>query len=118
MVTLDGEVCDWGRFSNRKQMGSYTGCCPGEHSSGGKRRVGSIDRMGNGRVRTVLVEAVWRFLKWQPNWHAARKLRQRLQAGAAIKKKVVVALARQLAIDLWRWRTGRATLGDLGWIAA
>jgi len=28
----------------------------------------------------------------------------------------VVALARQLAIDLWRWRTGRATLGDLGWL--
>ena len=28
-VTLEGEVCDWGRFSNRKQLGSYTGCCPG-----------------------------------------------------------------------------------------
>ena len=66
LVTLDGEVCDSARFSNRKQIGSYTGCCPGEHSSGGKRRVGSIDRMGNGKVRTVLVEAVWRFLKWQP----------------------------------------------------
>jgi hypothetical protein len=30
----------------------------------------------------------------------------------------VVALARLLAIDLWRWRTGRASLADLGWIAA
>ncbi len=51
LVTLDGEVCDWNRFNNRKQIGSYTGCCPGEHSSGGKRQVGGIDRMGNGRVR-------------------------------------------------------------------
>jgi transposase len=118
LVTLDGEVCDWHRFHNRKQIGSYTGCCPGEHSSGGKRRVGSIDRMGNGKVRTVLVEAVWRFLRWQPNWHAARKLKNRLREGTAIKKKVVVALARQLAIDLWRWRTGRCTLADLGWIPA
>lgn len=118
LTTLDGEVCDWTRFHNRKQIGSYTGCCPGEHSSGGKRRVGSIDRMGNGKVRTVLVEAVWRFLKWQPEWHAARKMKRRLQEGAAIKKKVVVALARQLAIDLWRWRTGRCTLADLGWVAA
>ena len=118
LVTLDGEVCDWDRFHNRKQIGSYTGCCPGEHSSGGKRRVGSIDRMGNGKVRAVLVEAVWRFLRWQPNWHAARKMKNRLREGTAIKKKVVVALARQLAIDLWRWRTGRATLADLGWVAA
>ena len=35
-----------------------------------------------------------------------------------MRKKTVIALARQLAIDLWRWRTGRATLVDLGWIAA
>jgi transposase len=118
LVTLDGEVCDWHRFSNRKQIGSYTGCCPGEHSSGGKRRLGSIDRMGNGKVRTVLVEAVWRFLRWQPNWKAAQKMKPRLREGAAIKKKIVVALARQLAIDLWRWRTGRCTLAELGWVAA
>lgn len=118
LVTLDGEVCDWGRFHNRKQIGSYTGCCPGEHSSGGKRRVGSIDRMGNGRVRCLLVEAVWRFLKWQPQWKAAQKMKGKLAEGKAMKKKTVVALARQLAIDLWRWRTGRCTLEDLGWIAA
>jgi transposase len=117
-VTLDGEVCDWGRFFNRKQIGSYTGCCPGEHSSGGKRRLGSIDRMGNGRVRTLLVEAVHRFLRWQPQWKAALRFKARLTDGKALKKKIIVALARLLAIDLWRWRTGRATLADLGWIAA
>ena len=116
LVTLDGEVCDWKRFDNRKQIGSYTGCCPGEHSSGGKRRVGSIDRMGNGRVRTILVEAVWRFLKWQPNWKAAQKMKIKLGAGTAMKKKTVVALARQLAVDLWRWRTGRVKPEDLGWV--
>jgi transposase len=118
LVTLDGEVCDWGRFFNRKQIGSYTGCCPGEHSSAGKRRLGSIDRMGNGRLRTVLVEAVHRFLFWQPNWKSALRFRARLTDGKALKKKIVVALARLLAIDLWRWRTGRASLADLGWIAA
>jgi transposase len=118
LVTLDHELCDWGRFNNRKAVGSYTGCCPGEHSSGANRRLGSIDRMGNGRVRALLVEAVWRFLRWQPHWKAARRLRPRLVAGAALRKKTVVALARLLAIDLWRWRTGRATFEDLGWIAA
>ena len=117
-VSLDGEVCDWGRFHNRKQIGSYTGCCPGEHSSGGKRLLGSIDRMGNATVRTLLVEAVWRFLRWQPQWKAALGMKVKLADGGALKKKTVVALARRLAIDLWRWRTGRATLEDLGWIAA
>ncbi len=118
LVTLDGEVCDWARFNNRKAIGSYTGCCPGEHTSAGKRRMGSIDRMGNGRVRCLLVEAVWRFLLWQPQWKAALKMKVRLADGVAMRKKTVVALARQLAVDLWRWRTGRATLADLGWVAA
>ena len=118
LVTLDAEVCDWNRFFNRKQVGSYTGCCPGEHSSGGKRLVGGIDRMGNGRVRALLVEAVWRFLKWQPGWNAAQRMKIKLGAGTAMKKKTVIALARQLAIDLWRWRTGRCTMAELGWIAA
>ena len=66
----------------------------------------------------MLVETVWRFLRWQPGWHAARKMRNRLREGTAIKKKLVVALARQLAIDLWRWRTGRCTMAELGWIPA
>src|SRR4029434_6097789 len=114
LVTLDGEMCDWHRFSNRKQIGSYTGCCPGEHSSGGHRRMGSIDRMGNGRVRALLVEAVWRFLRWQPGWKAAQKMKVKLAAGTAMRKKTVIALARQLAVDLWCWRTGRHTMEELG----
>jgi transposase len=118
LVLLDSEVCDWGRFYNRKQIGSYTGCCPGEHSSGHNRRLGSIDRMGNGRVRALLVEAVWRFLHWQPGWKAAQRMKLKLADGTSMRKKAVVALARLLAIDLWRWRTGRATLEELGWIAA
>ena len=112
---LDGEVCDWKRFRHRKAIGSYTGCCPSEHSSGGVQRFGHIDRHGNKHVRTLLVEAVWRLLKWQPQWHARQKYLPKLKHGASLKKKIAVALARQLAIDLWRWRTGRATAAELGW---
>ena len=114
VALLEGEICDWHRFINRKAVGSYTGCCPSEHSSGGIQRFGSIDRHGNKHVRTLLVEAVWRLLKWQPNWHARRKYLQKLKVGHSLKKKMAVALARQLAIDLWRWRTGRATAAELG----
>lgn len=115
---IDGEVCDWKRFVHRKAVGSYTGCCPSEHSSGGVQRFGAIDRHGNKHVRMLLVEAVWRLLRWQPNWHARQKYLQKLKHGASLKKKIAVALARQLAIDLWRWRSGRATAAELGWIVA
>ena len=111
---LDGEVCDWHRFQHRKAPGSYTGCCPSEHTSGSTVRQGSIDRHGNKHVRVLLVETVWRLLRYQPLWHARRKLIARMTTGTALRKKTVVALARQLAVDLWRWRTGRCSLAQLG----
>lgn len=114
---LDGEVGDWHRFKHRKAPGSYTGCCPSEHSSGANVRQGSIDRHGNKHVRVLLVEAVWRLLRYQPLWHARTKFIQRLTVANALKKKIVVALARQLAVDLWRWRTGRCSLAQLGLLA-
>jgi transposase len=116
VALLEGEVCDWNRFQHRKAIGSYTGCCPSEHSSGGVQRFGHIDRHGNKHVRVLLVEAVWRLLRWQPGWHARRKFLLKMKVGASLKKKMAVALARQLAIDLWRWRTGRVTAAELGWV--
>ena len=80
-----------------------------------RKEFGHIDRHGNKHMRVLLVEAVWRLLKYQPHWHAHVKYRQKLKHGASLKKKIAVALARQLAIDLWRWRTGRATAAELGW---
>ena len=115
VALLEGEVCDWQRFKHRKAIGSYTGCCPSEHSSGGVQRFGHIDRHGNKHVRTLLVEAVWRLLRWQPEWHARKKFLPKMKVGTSLKKKMAVALARQLAIDLWRWRTGRCTAAELGW---
>jgi transposase len=115
---IEGEVCDWQRFTKRKAVGSYTGCCPSEHSSSGVQRFGAIDRHGNKHLRVLLVEAVWRLLRWQPQWHARQKYLQKLKHGASLKKKIAVALARQLAIDLWRWRTCRATAAELGWRVA
>ena len=110
---IEGEVCQWERFAHRKAVGSYTGCCPSEHSSGPIQRFGAIDRHGNKHLRVLLVEAVWRLLRWQPRWHARQKYLLKLRHGS--KKKIAVALARQLAIDLWRWRTGRASAQELGW---
>jgi hypothetical protein len=57
-------------------------------------------------------------VRFQPNYKAVRKWKARLSKGTlttgAARKKAIVALARQLAIDLWRVRTGRLTPEQLG----
>jgi transposase len=121
-LTFEGlrrEVGDWGRFKNRRQVSSYTGLCPREHSSGGKRRAGSINKRGNPRVRAMLVEMVWRMQRWQPDYHALKKWAHvigDLSRSASSRKKAVVAVARQLAVDLWRLFTGQTTADKLGLI--
>jgi transposase len=116
MAQFDGEICQAHRFSNRKQVGSYIGCCPSVYSSGKTMHTGSIDRHGNRHLRALLVEAVWRLVRYQPGWLAYRRMVVRMKGGTALRKKTTVALARQLAIDLWRVRTGRATWEQLGFL--
>jgi transposase len=114
---LTREVGDWQRFRNRRQVASYTGLCPSEHSSGQTRRRGAITRHGNPRLRHLLIEAVWRLCEFQPQYHAIAKWHAALTAlrlSGARKKKIIVAIARQLAVDLWRLATGRTTAAALG----
>lgn len=109
---LAGEILDWHRFTNRRQVASYTGLCPSEHSSGLKRRQGGVSKHGNPRVRHQLVEACWRLLQWQPDYPPLRKLQA--ATGARARKRAVVAAARRLAIDLWRINTGQCLTEKLG----
>jgi len=112
---LHREVGDWGRFRNRRQVASYTGLCPSEHSSGSSRQQGSITRHGNPRIRHLLVEAAWRLVRYQPDYRAVAKWREGLlTASPARRKKIIVAIARQLAVDLWRLATRRASAQQLG----
>jgi transposase len=112
---LHREVGDWQRFRNRRQVASYTGLCPSEHSSGTSRLQGSITRHGNPRIRHFLVEATWRLLRHQPGYRPVAKWREAfVSVSPGRRKKIVVAIARQLAVDLWRLSTGRATAEQLG----
>jgi transposase len=116
---MEREVGDWTRFDNRRQVGSYTGLCGGVSASGKSQRLLPITKHGNVRLRTALVEMAWRLVLWQPDCKLVRKWRPVVgnpKATRAARKKAVVAIARQLAVDLWRWRTGRVQPQDLGWV--
>jgi transposase len=117
-VIIDREIGDWRRFNHRRQIASYTGLCPGEYSSGNTRLQSCVTKHGNPRLRAALVELAWRLVRFQPNYRAVRKWKERLAKGqlttGAARKKAIVALARQLAVDLWRIRTNRLTQEQLG----
>lgn len=117
-VVLSREICDWKRFRNRRQVASYTGLCPGEHSSGNKRMQGSVTKHGNPRLRASLVELAWRLVRFQPGYPPVRERLALLAKGAratgAQRKKAIVAVARHLAIDLWRLHTGQCSAQQLG----
>jgi len=119
-VVIDREVGDWHRFKNRRQPASYTGLCPGEYSSGTTRVQSCVTKHGNPRLRAALVETAWRLVRFQPTYKPVVKWRKILAKGAlatgAARKKAIVAVARQLAVDLWRLRTGQLQPADLGFV--
>jgi transposase len=117
-VIIDREIGDWNRFNNRRQIASYTGLCPGEYSSGNTRLQSCVTKHGNPRLRAALVELAWRLVRFQPHYKPIIKWQRTLRRGAlatgAARKKAIVAVARQLAVDLWRVRTSRCTAAQLG----
>ena len=120
-VIIDREIGDWNRFNNRRQIASYTGLCPGEYSSGHSRLQSCVTKHGNPRLRAALVELAWRLVRFQPSYKPVLKWRAILAKGAlatgAARKKAIVAVARQLAVDLWRIKTGRLRAEELGLIS-
>ena len=77
-----------------------------------------MTKHGNPRLRAALVETAWRLVRFQPHYKPVAKWRQILAKGAlatkAARKKAIVAVARELAVDLWRIRTGRVQVEALG----
>jgi len=117
------ELFGFERFNEPRQLMSYLGLIPSEHSSGEKTHKGGITKTGNKRVRRVLIEAAWHYRhkptvgktlkdrrRGQPAWaiEQAKKARKRLyrRYWRLVEKgkspsEGVVAVARELAGFLW-----------------
>jgi transposase len=93
------ELHDVTRFSSSKQLSSYLGLTPSQHSSGEHVRLGHITREGNSHVRRALVESAWTVIRHDP---VLRDKYNRIRAKGSNGKKAIVAVARSLAIRLRR----------------
>jgi len=116
-VMLKRELINTGRFRNARCVGNYYGLCPSESTTGEKRRLGAITKHGNPRLRRMMVELAWRIVHFQPEYVALQRWGPVLankSYGAATRKKAIVAVARRLAVDLWRIAIGRKTAQELG----
>ncbi len=95
---------DVSRFPRGKQVASYLGLIPREHSSGGRQRLGAITKQGNRMMRMLLVEAAQIAVRYDPQFRK-EYLHRCHQKPKAVAK---VAAARKLAVRLyWMLRTQR-----------
>ena len=64
LVTAVGfvaEVGDFRRFQRPRELMSFLGLVPSEHSSGPSKRRGGITKAGNAHARRLLAEAAWAY---------------------------------------------------------
>jgi transposase len=103
--TLASELY-WREFQNRKQVGGYLGLCGTPYASGEMERDLGIGKDGPSRLRAMLVELAWGWLRFQPE--SKITLWFQSQYGPHVKRhrrKGIVAVARKLAVALWRYLT-------------
>ena len=96
----------WRNFSNRRQLGACVGLVPQPYDSGESRVDQGISKQGNRRVRALLIEMAWMWLRYQPHSALSRWFAQRTQGTGANKRSrriSIVAVARRLVIALWRY---------------
>jgi transposase len=89
---LANELGNMSQFSNEKQIFSYVGLTPQEHSSGEHKHLGSISKQGNSQLRKILIQASWVAIKKDQELN---EIYQRI-ANRSTSTNAIVAVARRL----------------------
>jgi transposase len=113
------EFFAWRLIKNRRELASLAGLTPTPYTSGESRREQGISKAGNRRVRFMITELAWGWLRYQPESELSQWYQRRFGRGNARLRKVgIMALARKLLIALWKYvEGGEAPAGaeELGW---
>jgi len=92
------------QFANQRQVGSFLGLTPSPYDSGDEERCQGISRAGSGHARAVMIETAWLWIKHQPKSALSRWFVERTAGQSKrVRKIMIVAVARKLAIALWRY---------------
>ena len=98
------ELFGWRRFHNRREVAGCIGLAPTPYASGEDHIEQGISKAGNKRVRALMVELAWTHLRFQPDSEMSRWFNERFAHGGKRMRRIgIVALARRLAIALWRY---------------
>ena len=98
------ELFGWRGFRNRREVAGCLGLTPTPYDSGQSEIEQGISKAGNRRVRTLMVELAWCWLRYQPGSALSRWFTKRFAGGGKRMRRIgIVALARRLAIALWRY---------------
>jgi transposase len=98
-ATFQLELFDPSRFKTGDQVTSYVGLAPMVRQSGENKGRTALRPVGQRRLRSLLIEASWCWIR--KDEHAAAKYR-RIVSKTNVPQKAIVAVARKLAIILWR----------------
>ncbi len=98
------EFFGWREFKNVKQVGGAAGLAPMPYSSGDMQIEQGISKAGNRRIRALLIELAWGWLRWQPGSKLSTWFHERFGGGNKRMRRIgIVALARKLLIALWKY---------------
>ena len=113
------EFFSWRQFRNRRELGGLAGLAPTPYDSGESRREQGISKAGSRRVRWMMNELAWGWLRYQPTSELSRWYQRRFgQGNKRLRKVGIVALSRKLLIAVWKYvEGGEAPAGAVivGW---
>lgn len=93
------EIFNPKRFKDKAQIAKYIGLSPQITQSGQSMREGPIIKTGRAQLRSTLIQAAWIWVAKDP---AAKRIYRRLLVNTAQPNKAIVAMARRLAVNLWK----------------
>lgn len=93
------EIFNPRRFTDKTRLAKYVGLAPSVRQSGQMLRDGPILKTGRPQLRSMLIQGAW---LWILKDHDAYKTFCRLVHNTGQRNKAITAMARKLAIHLWK----------------